>query len=58
MTMERERSQYHAQTMGNGLLVAAAVIFVLGAVSIGWIVEDIAPLFGGDPFDNEASLKD
>lgn len=56
--MERERSQYHAQTMGNGLLVAAAVIFVLGAVSIGWIVEDIAPLFGGDPFDNEASLKD
>jgi hypothetical protein len=56
--MERERAQYHAQVIGNALLVAAAVLFVLGAAAIGWIVEDIAPLFGGDPFDNEASLKD
>ena len=57
--MERERSQYYAQTIGNGLLVAAAVVFVVGALAIGLLLEDVTPIFsGGDPFNDDASLVD
>ena len=57
--MERERSQYYARSIGNALLVAAAVIFALGAIAIGIFLEDVTPLFsGGDPFNNDVRFVD
>ena len=45
--MERERSRYHAQTIGNALLVAAGVAFLLGTLAIGRLIADFEYQFFG-----------
>jgi hypothetical protein len=44
--MERERAQYHAQTIGNGLLVAAGIATVTGAIAIWRLALDVDDRFG------------
>jgi hypothetical protein len=44
--MERERSQYYAQAIGNALLVAAAVILVIGTFALWRLAVDLDDRFG------------
>ena len=55
--MGRERSQYYAQAIGNALLVAAAVVAVVGTIAIWRLALDVDDRFGfgtddGPDFDD------
>jgi hypothetical protein len=47
--MERERAQYYARSIGNGLLVAAAVLAVMGMIVIITLGNDLDSRFGLQP---------
>lgn len=44
--MERERARYYARSIGNALLVATAIVAVLGAFAIWRMALDIDDRFG------------
>jgi hypothetical protein len=48
---ERERARKASRAIGNALLIAAGVLFALGALAIGIILEDLDENFGVGAFE-------